>query len=696
MMNIGRKAFLLFLFTIVLFSSCGNKEPPLKLYLTDSFEWALTDADSTVEDAVELNYSPVSFKKSYNLEKLVGSFGNYVWLRASFTIPDELKNQDLALSAAYIHFADKLWLNGHFIGEYGAFPPKEMSALYQGHCYDFPQYWLNQDSENEIMIKVWCYGRSEVSNQIFISDKETAFVATKSNSMKFSKVYMYTEGGMFTAFLICMLFFLGRKNKKEYFYFAIMNLFSLQLVMIFFFSELPGYTKNLFSFVTLYKYIPCICFYVTIYCFSMFISHYIRGDISRKSHIAHGLILVFTILVTVFAKDYTALIKISPYMMMITLIQILLSAYDLHDVYIEKKRQIIIFVLGISPIVLGALADVILRGIVHNASHPYYTYFGWQFTIIGYLVNITVRYNRIYTKMEYLTENLQKEVNIQTEKLSKTNAELEKEIKKANIDLKMASIVQKKFLPSPDMAFVGWDIAVSYEPLAEVSGDLYDYYSIGKMMDGIALFDVSGHGIASSLITTLAKNIIFQSFKATRFNMKHMSQVMVEIDKKIRSAKGNIENYLTGVLFRFSLFDKDDVCDVELANAGHPHPLLYVAAENKVIELKPEDSLQQIGAIGMQGVNVNCVDVNFKMSSGDILLCYSDGLTEALNENKVQFGKDNVKRLLALAHEGSAREITDALLTALNAHLGDCLREDDVTMIVLKRENSKDYLEPIG
>lgn len=695
-MKFGRRYSFILLFTIFLFSSCGKKDDSVKIQLTDSFEWALTNAESTVEDAQELNYSPVSFKRSYNLEKLVGSYGNYVWLRAHFVIPEELKDIDLAMSISYLHFADKVWLNGNFIGEYGSFPPKEQSALYEGHYYEFPQILLNQNDENEILIKVWCHGRSEVSNQIFISDKQTASIASRYSTMKFSKIYMYTEGGMFTAFLICLLFYLGRKKEKEYLYFAIMNLFSLQLAMIFFVSELPEYSKNLFNFVWLYKYIPCICFYGMIFCFSLFMIHYIKGYISRRNHIIHACVFIFTSIITLLAKDYNALIKIYPYMMTITMIQIPVSAYEISDVFRQKKSQIIIFAFSIFPILMGALVDFILRGILYNANYPYYTYFGWQITIIIYLVNITIRYNNVYSKMEYLAENLQHEVDAQTKALSVSNAELEKEIKKSNIDLKMAAIVQKKFLPEPDMVFVGWDVAVSYEPLAEVSGDLYDYYNMGKMLDGFALFDVSGHGIASSLITTLAKNIIYETFRIARFSNKHISLVMSEIDKKIKLAKGSIENYLTGVLFRFSLFDKNDVCDVEFSNAGHPNPLLYIAAENRVVELKSEDSQHRIGAIGMNAVDVQCTDIHFKMSQDDILICYTDGLTEALNEKGQQFGKENVKKIIEAAHCLTSRDIVESLKNALNEHLGDCLREDDVTIIVMKRENSKDYLEPIG
>lgn len=694
-MKFNRTLILFFVFILFLFSSCEN-DKSTRIYMTDSFEWALTDAESTIYDADQLNYMPVSFKHSYNLEQLVGSFGNYVWLRGKFTIPEALKNQDLALSVAYLHFADKVWINGNFAGSYGHFPPKEASALYQGHCYDFPQFYLNQEGENTILIKVWCHGRSEVSNQIFVSDKLTCHLEEKNNTMKFAKIYMYTEGGMFTAFLIYLLFYLGRKKEKQYLYFALMNFFSLQLVIIFFVTELPEYSKNSIPFLLMYKYIPCVCFYNMIFYFSMLMVHYVKSFMKKSFKIIHVSILVLTTLITAFAKDYNMLIRISPYMMLLTVMQVLIALFEIADAYKEKKRQIMIFSLGASPILLGAIADIILREIVHNTSHPYFIYFGWQFAIIAYLVNLTIRYSRVYQKMEYLAENLQMEVESQTKELTIAKESLENEINKANIDLKMAAIVQKKFLPEPDMVYVGWDVAVSYEPLSEVSGDLYDYYGMGKMLDGIALFDVSGHGIASSLITTLAKNIIFQCFKPIRFNLMHTSHVMSEIDKNIKKAKGNIENYLTGVLFHFSLFDKSDVCQVEMANAGHPHPLLYVAEENKVIELKPDNTFKQIGAIGMNGVDVNCVDVNFRMAPGDILISYTDGLTEALNENHKQFGKESVKDILFLHHDETARDITKAMTEALNAHLKDCLREDDVTMIVLKRERSEDYLEPIG
>ena len=259
----------------------------------------------------------------------------------------------------------------------------------------------------------------------------------------------------------------------------------------------------------------------------------------------------------------------------------------------------------------------------------------------------------------------------------------------------MASLVQIKFFPYPPKTLRGWDIAVSYSPLDKVSGDMYDFYVSGNELNGFSLFDVSGHGIAASLVTMLAKNIVFQSFLRNMENNETVSRTLYEINDEIIEAKGEIENYLTGVMFRFSNFDESDECMVEMANAGHPNPILYSAGEMQCRELMCAEGEDHHGAIGLDFITVSFPQINFKMAEDDILIFYTDGLTESRNKSNEMFGKARLKEIVRSSFAKDAQSIMEDIIDAFHDFTGGAKRDDDITVVVMKRENSNNFIEEL-
>jgi len=260
-------------------------------------------------------------------------------------------------------------------------------------------------------------------------------------------------------------------------------------------------------------------------------------------------------------------------------------------------------------------------------------------------------------------------------------------------DLEMASIVQQKFFPLPDRKFRGWDIAVCYQPVSRVSGDMFDFYSTDGKLNGVSLFDVSGHGISASLITMLSKSIIYRAFQESLLKNLPVSHALKRINFHVNNEKGDIENYLTGLMFRFGDFDKNDSCPVKMSNAGHPRPIIYRRKEDKVSEISQTKDQKYYGAIGISGIEVSFPDIEYKMKSGDVLICFTDGLTETENFRREQFGSRRVAQVLWKNKEKSAEEILTALNKELNNFHPDSLMEDDLTIMVLKRIESAGYAE---
>ena len=125
-----------------------------------------------------------------------------------------------------------------------------------------------------------------------------------------------------------------------------------------------------------------------------------------------------------------------------------------------------------------------------------------------------------------------------------------------------------------------------------------------------------------------------------------------------------------------------------MANAGHPCPILFCKATEEIKELTHEEGQLQYGAIGIKGIDVSFPQINFMMSDGDVLVCYTDGLTEAMNANRELFGKERVKQIIQDNHSKTSREILNALKTAVDDFAADTPADDDMTVIVLRRRNN--------
>ena len=170
--NFGNKILpLLLIISITLFTSCKkqNTDKSEEIFIGDKFYYWVSDENSTIENANQ-HYDDFLKLNDYttkNLEKTLGRNGHYVWIRAEFTIPENMKNKTLGLVIPYLRFAEMSWLNESFIGSTGQFPPEAQSALYKTHYYTLSPEVINQEGTNTLLIKVWSHGQSAISSKTF-------------------------------------------------------------------------------------------------------------------------------------------------------------------------------------------------------------------------------------------------------------------------------------------------------------------------------------------------------------------------------------------------------------------------------------------------------------------------------------------------------------------------------------------------
>ena len=688
------KVFLVTIISIFLsvLSSCAGKDKNPRLYITD-FSWALTTEESKVEEAENLKFQKLPKLEYKNLRKIVGYTGEYIWLKTTFTLPEELKDDDLAMFVPYIHFAEELYLNGKYIDDYGIMEGGPESSRIQeaglaAHLFDFPEDFINQEEENTILIKVFCLGNGSICGKIFIGLREDAWSTSDKFTFWHSRIYIFLEGIMLCVSIFFLMIFIAYRKERIYIYFSLLNLLSFIFFSTLFAGDLPwvGFHGGI-NYFWFFKIAKCATFFALEYLFSLFIFDYLEMNHTIAERIVRGMYLFASIVLSLTAPNYISLQKLSHFIIWFSMVDITiaLGICFLNLWKSEKRERARTLFITLAPFLITVHADFVIKTFFNNILIPYYSMYGWIFTVILFFLQFSYNYQKTNKRFEYLNTQLKNEVNEQTRQLKEANDSLEHELEIASEDMHMAAIVQQKFFYVPKVEFKNWDFAVCYEPLSQVSGDLFNFFYNDNALNGISLFDASGHGVAASLITMLSENIIRQVYIDEYKSDETLGQILTNINTSLIQAKGEVDNFLTGILLKIS--DNDDgTSKVNVANAGHPRPFIYRSEEDMVMELQPPNDDYIFGPIGINGIEHNYLDFEITMKSGDILILYTDGLTETMNIHREDFGKSSVQALLQRNHKKSAQEILDIIIKKLNEHSAGAPRSDDITTIIIKRK----------
>ncbi len=695
-------AFIILIITSLTLSSCSHRKKFVRYDVSNFVSYMEAPPEYDLGEILphQGEFLPLSKKEMKNLNKLTTKDENYIWLKIQFFIPEELKNKEIGLYIGYIRGADILWMNNTSVRQYGEFPPRESSAGFTAQYFMFTPSMIKQDSLNTILIKVWPDAFSSIASKIFLSEKPDIFFSAERMTFFNSKITMAFAGVMMVIFFMYLfLYFVMKKdeNKNVYLFFALLNLYTVHFLLPFFFSEVSWAKPIWLSYNTVIKVFFYGGAFVTGYFANSFVMTYLRKKDSKPIVIIRLALLFIPMFIAFSLSSTKKLNSYIPILVVFDSLQFAITIPRLIISFIKKntRANVLGLLTGFSPVLVGVVIDLILKGGNLSPNLPFFTIYGWQFTLYIFLATLLLRFGNMYkynselnTKLSEFNTHLEEVVAMRTKELSEANFVLSK-------GLETVAHVQKNFLPVKNKTFRGWELSISYNALDNnVSGDLYDYYFTEGILDGLGIFDVSGHGIPAGLMTILAKSIISQHFITGKTQAEPLSNVLEDINKSYIKEKVNVENYITGLLFRFSEFNKKDVCSVEFANAGHPYPLLYSAAENKVIELK-QDEEKQYGILGVEGLEVSFPPINFRVAQDDIIVCFTDGLTDCKNRHGDDFTKDRIIKLLQQYHNESAIMIMNRIMDKLEDFKGNEKFSDDVTLIVLKRMNSNDYIEEI-
>jgi serine phosphatase RsbU (regulator of sigma subunit) len=246
-------------------------------------------------------------------------------------------------------------------------------------------------------------------------------------------------------------------------------------------------------------------------------------------------------------------------------------------------------------------------------------------------------------------------------------------------DLALAAEVQRRLLPSaPPSAEIAEFAAISL-PARSIGGDYYDFVQVGNRRLGIALADVSGKGVAAALIMSAVQAALRIIASDGDISLPRLAARMNEF--LYSTTPGN--KYAT---FFYAQLDADRR-QLRYVNAGHNPPYLVrarPAAPGAMVTDGRMEELTTGGAVVGMLPGMSYEEATVDLCSGDVLLAYTDGVTEAHNPEQVEFGEERLKTLLSEVAHLSADDIRARISTELKDWIKDAEQYDDLTFVVMK------------
>jgi sigma-B regulation protein RsbU (phosphoserine phosphatase) len=233
-------------------------------------------------------------------------------------------------------------------------------------------------------------------------------------------------------------------------------------------------------------------------------------------------------------------------------------------------------------------------------------------------------------------------------------------------DLELAGEIQKGLLPAGDLCFTGWDISYHYQPAGAVSGDYCDIIDGPSGELYFVMADVSGKGVAAAMLSSNLR-AVFRSL----IPMGLGSEELMRRANHLFRQSALPTQYATVVCGK-ALPNGE----MEIINAGHLPALLGSASGVTVIE----STGQPLGIFDDQ----NFTAVTRQLHSGDTLVLYTDGISEAEGDGGSEYGIDRLQRLIDQHCSGCPQHLVEACKKHLEEFRGNRERFDDETLLAIQ------------
>ncbi len=240
-------------------------------------------------------------------------------------------------------------------------------------------------------------------------------------------------------------------------------------------------------------------------------------------------------------------------------------------------------------------------------------------------------------------------------------------------DIVLAKKIQKRLMPQPPYSNEHFYISAYSEAAKEVGGDYFDIVKSEKNEKTfIIIGDISGKGIAASLYMVRVQAILQFLIE----NYSDPKRITIEL-KKHFAKKLEKEYFLT-----LSIASIDKRGRIKYSNAGHLPLLHYKKSEQKFHDINPKGIGIGFNDRGM--FEKILAEEKVKTESGDILCFYTDGVTEAMNHAKIQFGQARLEKIIEENCDKSIDEIKTVIIQTVNRFRGAAEINDDISIVLLK------------
>ncbi len=248
------------------------------------------------------------------------------------------------------------------------------------------------------------------------------------------------------------------------------------------------------------------------------------------------------------------------------------------------------------------------------------------------------------------------------------------EKKRLDHDLEIARDIQRILLPAEAPGINGFEISGVNVPARQVSGDYFDYIKVDEERLGVAIADVSGKGVPASLIMAICRSVL----RSQAAQHPHPSDVLRKVNRQL------YPDIKEDMFISMAYLIIDHVRgQVTLSRAGHDAPLLYKCATQTVTPLKPPGMV--LGIDSGSVFDRIASDFNVPMERDDCLVLYTDGVTEALDGEGLEFGMDRmIQSVRASAVQGASAIVTRVIEDVRN-FAGSQPQHDDITLIAIRK-----------
>ena len=241
-------------------------------------------------------------------------------------------------------------------------------------------------------------------------------------------------------------------------------------------------------------------------------------------------------------------------------------------------------------------------------------------------------------------------------------------------DVGLAAQVQRMFLPRHRPSIAGLEIAGMMQPARVVGGDFYGYIPVDAHRMQVVVADVSGKGVSAALLmSATAAALQFQSNQGP-----DVQQTIARLNSGIHAVSDG-EHYVTVVLAEIDTSARS----LRYMNCGHNPALLLRRKTGQVETL--DSSCPPVGMFEQELCELSRLEID----TGDVLVFYTDGLTEAANRLEEEFGLQRLTSIVQETSSLSAEEIMRAISLQTSEFCQDNGFSDDVTILVVKCEFGK-------